>query len=73
MMKIDPRVYIYNLYDEEIEVDVELLEDGCKSGLNLTTGEEVTLTDSQIREARDMFMLLVEEYETYKSDYYNEW
>ena len=73
MMKIDPRVYIYNLYDEEIEVDVELLEDGCESGLNLTTGEEVTLTDSQIREARDMFMLLVEEYETYKSDYYNEW
>ena len=73
MMRIDPRVYIYNLYDEEIEVDVELLEDGCKSGLNLTTGEEVTLTDSQIREARDMFMLLVEEYETYKSDYYNEW
>jgi hypothetical protein len=73
MTKIDPRVYIYNLYDEEIEVDVELLEDGCESGLNLTTGEEVTLTDSQIREARDMFMLLVEEYETYKSDYYNEW
>ena len=73
MMRIDPRVYIYNLYDEEIEVDVELLEDGCKSGLNLTTGEEVTLTDSQIREARDMFMLLVEEYEAYKSDYYNEW
>ena len=73
MMRIDPRVYIYNLYDEEIEVDVELLEDGCKSGLKLTTGEEVTLTDSQIREARDMFMLLVEEYETYKSDYYNEW
>ena len=73
MMRIDPRVYIYNLYDEEIEVDVELLEDGCESGLNLTTGEEVTLTDSQIREARDMFMLLVEEYETYKSDYYNEW
>lgn len=73
MMRIDPRVYIYNLYDEEIEVDVELLEDGCESGLNLTTGEEVTLTDSQIREARDMFMLLVEEYEAYKSDYYNEW
>lgn len=72
-MRIDPRVYIYNLYDEEIEVDVELLEDGCESGLNLTTGEEVTLTDSQIREARDKFMLLVEEYESAKSDYYNGW
>ena len=52
---------------------MQFLEDGCESGLNLTTGEEVTLTDSQIREARDMFMLLVEEYEAYKSDYYNEW
>ena len=73
MMRIDPRVYIYDQDDNEIEVDMELLEGGCESGLNLTTGEEVTLTDSQIREARDMFMLLVEEYEAYKSDYYNEW
>lgn len=72
-MKIDPRVYIYDENDNEIEVDMELLDDGCESGLNLTTGEEVKLTSGQIEEAKDKFMLLVDEYESAKADYYNEW
>lgn len=70
-MKIDPRVYIYDEDDHELEVDMELLEDGYEYALNMTTGEEVKMTDDQMTEARDKFILLVDEYESAKADYYN--
>ena len=75
-MKIDPRVYIYDEDDCELEVDMELLEDGYEYGLCLTgptMGEEVRLSDSQITEARDKFMLLVDEYESAKYDYHSDY
>ena len=83
-MKIDPRVYIYDENDHELEVDMELLEDGYEYGLRLTgptMGEEVRLTDNQMAEARDKYMLLissgatllVDEYESAKYDYHSDY
>lgn len=72
-MKIDPRVYIYDEDDHELEVDMELLEDGYEYALNLVTGEEVKLTDRQMDEARDKFMLMMNEYEDAKAEYYSEY
>lgn len=75
-MKIDPRVYIYDEDDCELEVDMELVEEGYEYGLCLTgpmMGEEVRLSDSQITEARDKFMLLVDEYESAKYDYHSDY
>lgn len=75
-MKVDPRVYIYDEDDHELEIDMELLEDGYEYGLCLTgptMGEEVRLTDRQMAEARDKYMLLVDEYESAKTDYYSEY
>lgn len=75
-MKIDPRVYIYDENDNELEVDMESLEDGYEYGLCLTgptMGEEVRLTDDQMAEARDKYMLLVDEYESAKYDYHSEY
>lgn len=82
-MKIDTRVYIYDEDDHqaegggqspyELEVDMELLEDGYEYALNLVTGEEVKMTDRQMDEARDKYMLLVDEYESAKADHYAEY
>lgn len=72
-MKIDTRVYVYDEDDYELEVDMGLLEDGYEYALNMTTGEEVKLTDSQMTKARDKFMLLVDEYGSAKYDYQSEY
>jgi hypothetical protein len=75
-MKIDPRVHIYDEDDHEIWVDMELLEDGYPCAVYLSgpmKDEDVTLTTTQIETARDKFMLLVDEYESAKADYYSEY
>lgn len=75
-MKIDPRVYIYDEDDCELEVDMELVEDGYPYAVYMSgpmSGEEIKLSDSQITEARDKFMLLVDEYESAKYDYHSDY
>jgi hypothetical protein len=71
--KVDPRVYIYNNDDMEIEVDMELLEDGYPYGLMLHNGEEVLLTNDEQERARDAYALMVEAYEDARGDYYGEY
>ena len=68
--KVDPRVYIYNDEDYEIEVDMELMEDGYPYGLMIHNGEEILLTDEEQGRARDAYNLMVEAYEDAKADYY---
>lgn len=70
---IDPRVYIYNDDDIEVEVDTELLEDGFPYGVLMTDGEEVLLTDKEQERARDAYALMLEAYEDSKVDYYSEY
>lgn len=75
-MKIDPRVYICDEDDNELEVDMELLEEGFPYAVYMSgpkKGEEVGLTPEQIDTAEDKFMLLVDEYESAKADYYSEY
>ena len=75
-MKIDPRVYIYDEDDHELEVDMELVEDGYPYAVYMSgpmKGEEIKLSASQIDTARDIYELLVDEYESAKADYYSDY
>ena len=63
-------VYIYNDDDKEIEVDMELLEDGFPYGIMTNDGEEVMLTTDEQERARDAHALMVEAYEDAKVVYY---
>lgn len=66
-------VYIYDEDDNEIEVDMELLEDGYPYGLMIGTGEEVLLSSEQEQKARDQHRELMEEYEAAKGDCYSDY
>ena len=55
-MKTETFVYICDKDDYEIEVDVELMEDGFPVGVYTEgpdKGIEITLTDKMIEDARD--------------------
>lgn len=64
-------VYIYNDDDKEIEVDMELLEDGFPYGLMTHDGEEVMLTSDEQERAKDAYNLKIEEYEAEDAGYYH--
>jgi hypothetical protein len=63
-------VYIYNKEDKEIEVDMELLEDGFPYGIMTNDGEEVMLTSDEQKQARDAYNIKMEEYEAEGANYY---
>lgn len=69
----DHLVYIYDEYDNEIEVDMELLEDGYPYGLLTVNGTEIRLSSEQEQKARDQHRENMEEREAAKADYYNEY
>ena len=63
-------VYIYNDDDKEIEVDMELLEDGFPYGIMTHNGEEVMLTMDEQELAKDAYNLKMEEYEAEDGGYF---
>jgi len=63
-------VYIYNKENKEIEVDMELLEDGFPYGIMTNDGEEVMLTTDEQEQARDAYNIKMEGYECARGDYY---
>ena len=63
-------VYIYNKEDQEIEVDMELLEDGFPYGIMTNDGEEVMLTTDEQERARAAYAMMIEAYEDARADYY---
>ena len=69
----DHIVYIYDDYDNEIEVDMELLEDGFPYGLLTASGEEIKLSSRLEQKALDQHREDTEEREAEKADYYNEY
>ena len=53
----DKRVYLCNEYDHELEVDLELIDEGIYVGVWMDgpdMGVEVDLTSSQVKEARKL-------------------
>lgn len=50
MRHIDKRVYIFNAYSHEIEVDCDLLNCGWDIGNNLDLACDEPLTDAQVHE-----------------------
>ena len=57
MIYEDKRVYLYNEYEHELEVDLALMDDGIYVGVWLDgpyAGVEVDLTSSQVKEARKL-------------------
>ena len=67
----DHIVYIYDEHDVEVEVDMELLEDGFPYGIITSNGTEIRLTTEQEDQARHAYNIKREEYDCYRSDYYN--
>lgn len=69
-MKLEYFVYIYDEHDNELEVDMELLEEGYSYGVVTGDGEEIKLSPEQEQKARDQYRENLEEYEAAKADYY---
>lgn len=69
-MKLEYFVYIYDEHDNELEVDMELLEEGYSYGVVTGDGEEIKLSPEQVQKARDQYRENLEEYEAAKADYY---
>lgn len=63
-------VYIYDEHDNEIEVDMELLEDGFPYGLLTANGTEIRLSSEQEQKARDQHQEDTRERETQQGEYY---
>ena len=58
MILEDKRVYLYNEYEHELEVDLALMDDGIYVGVWLDgpdAGVEVDLNSVQVKEALDLF------------------
>ena len=54
----DKRVYLYNEYEHELEVDLALMDDGIYTGVwqdGPDAGVEVDLNSVQVKEALDLF------------------
>ena len=69
-MKLEYFVYIYDEHDNELEVDMELLEEGYSYGVVTGDGEEIKLSPEQVQKARDQYRENLEEYEAAKADYH---
>lgn len=66
-------VYIYDIDDNEIEVDMELLEDGYPYGLLTANGTEIRLSSEQEQKARDQHRENMEEYAAQRGEYYSDY
>lgn len=69
----DHIVYIYDEHDNEIEVDMELLEDGYPYGLLTVNGTEIRLSSEQEQKARDQHRENMEEYAAQQGEYYSDY
>lgn len=66
-------VYIYDEHDVEVEVDMEMLEDGFPYGIITSNGTEIRLSSEQEQKARDQHRENMEEYAAQQGEYYSDY